>query len=615
MDNNKLIMRFDPKTVEHLGISLYSKLPTVLGELISNSWDADADNVELQFNDNNDKEIIYSDDGEGMNFKELNDKFLLIGRNRRSNDSDITNKKRKVIGKKGLGKLSVFGICKVVEITSIKNGIKNKFEMDIDDIINDSSGFYSPKIIELNQSTDENSGTKIILKKIKRKSNFNIYELAVNLSKKFLIFDQIKVMLKHNDNEITTITNELKFQGFKPEFRWTFPNQEFKFDYEFEEEISGEIISLETPIKDPEMKGIYLTSRGKIVNLASYYGLRDNDQFHEYVSGYLEVDFIDNFNEDVISTDRQSLNWEHDKTQELQKYLQLVIKRIEKQWRDGRAKKKAERIKEDTGNDVEEWQSKLPTYEQDLSRNIINPVLTDSNLSTEESSKIIGGVMKKFENEDFKQYASHIADIGSPQEIPKLLLLMEDWKVIETKQFSDLARTRIEVIKQFEQYIDTDAKEVPTLHNFLKKFSWLLDPRILEFKDEVKYSKILKETFPESKLQEKDKRIDFLCSNAMGGILYVVEIKRGAYKVDTKALEQAYEYGVFLKHNYATQNSFSKVVCYVVGGSKSNDSVFQSKLETYQNSGEVFIRTYSELLEQAKEYHKEFIEQYNNSND
>ena len=49
-----------------------------------------------------------------------------------------------------------------------------------------------------------------------------------------------------------------------------------------------------------------------------------------------------------------------------------------------------------------------------------------------------------------------------------------------------------------------NAKEVPTIHNFLKQFPWLLDPRIIEFKDEYKYSQILKDTFKEDKLEEKE---------------------------------------------------------------------------------------------------------------
>lgn len=608
----ELELKFDPNTIEHLGISLYSKLPSVLSELISNSWDADADMAVIDFIDTpNGKEICYFDDGQGMNFDELNDKYLMIGRNRRRNEGDEkTQKGRNVIGKKGLGKLSVFGICDEVDVMTVKYGIKNQFVMNIDKIKSSKTNSYKPQILAFNQPTTENSGTTIRLKKIRRKTGFKIKELAQGLSKKFLIFDDLHTSLTLNGKNEVVITNEMKFSNFNIEFTWDMPSEIYSNDYDSWNEVRGRIITLETPIKDTEMKGVYLTSRGKIVNIASFYGLRDTDQFHNYVTGYLEVDFIDDLEEDLISTDRQSLNWEHDVTKELQRYLQKVIKKIGRDWRKKRGERKILAVKEKTGLDIQAWQDGLPSLEKELAEKIIDPVLENANIGMDETGSIIGGVINKFDNASFKEYAHQIASSVSREDIPQFLKLIDEWKTIEAKQFSDLALSRIEVIKRFEQYLESDTKEVPTLHNFLKQFSWLLDPRILEFKDEVKYSQLLKESYPEDKLDEQDRRIDFLCSNALGKVLYVIEIKRSKYKVDVKALDQAFEYGVFLKDRFASESGFSNVVCYVVGGEKSTNSLFKSRETAFMNSAQVFVKTYPELLEQSKVFHKEFIDAY-----
>lgn len=609
---SKLEMKFDPKTIEHLWISLYSKLPTVLSELISNSWDADSDSIEIDFIDTKDKEIHYRDDGIGMTFDEINSKFLMIWRDRRKSDhSDITvMKNRKVIWKKGLWKLSVFWIAKEVEVTTVKGGIKNHFIMDIEKILS-SEWSYEPEIIEENQSSTEKDGTQIILRKITRKTDFNTKDIGISISKKFLILDQINLKLFHNWIETVKVTNEMKFEWFLKEFNWIFPNTDFNFWYKNSGNIKWEIMTLKTPVKDTEMRGIYLTSRGKIVNNASFYGLRDNDNYNLYVTGYLEVDFIDELVEDVISTDRQSLNWENEEIIELIDFLHFTIKKIWNEWRKKRAEVKKEDIKNIEWIDIKEWQDKLPTYQRELSNKIINPVLEDPNIDTTESTQIISSVIDKFDNEDFKKYASDITDSTAPEHIPKLLKLMDDWQLVEAKQFSDLARTRISVIEQFEDLIKYDTKEVPTLHDFLKKFSWLLDPRIIEFDDEVTFSNILKDEFPDDSLDEKDRRIDFLCSNALWNILYVIEIKRSLYKIDAKALEQAYHYWAFLKSKYWTSWTFNKVVCYVVWWEKTiNDYMFQEKEKTYMLTWEVFVKTYRELLLQAKQYHKEFIEKH-----
>lgn len=128
MANDELEMKFNPNTISHLGIQMYSTLPPVLAELVSNSYDADAHEVILELNDSdiNNKTISISDDGHGMTFSEINNCFLLIGRNRRG--TDLKNQKsrsgkRFVIGKKGIGKLAFFGIAQTITITTVADGL------------------------------------------------------------------------------------------------------------------------------------------------------------------------------------------------------------------------------------------------------------------------------------------------------------------------------------------------------------------------------------------------------------------------------------------------------------------------------------------------------------
>ena len=85
-----LEMRFDPNVITHLGIQMYSTLPPVIAELVSNSYDAESEEVNILLNDAGDeKSIIIEDNGHGMSFEEINDKFLVIGRNRRKEEKSV----------------------------------------------------------------------------------------------------------------------------------------------------------------------------------------------------------------------------------------------------------------------------------------------------------------------------------------------------------------------------------------------------------------------------------------------------------------------------------------------------------------------------------------------
>ena len=99
--DKKLVFTYDNQTIDHLGVKLYSTIPPMLAELISNAWDADAHNVYVELKNGDKKYISVKDDGCGMTFDELNSKFLKIGRNRRTElHNDITDGGRPVLGKK-----------------------------------------------------------------------------------------------------------------------------------------------------------------------------------------------------------------------------------------------------------------------------------------------------------------------------------------------------------------------------------------------------------------------------------------------------------------------------------------------------------------------------------
>ena len=68
--------------LNHLGRNLYRSFATVLGEAISNSWDADATNVHIVVDKESNSRYI-RDDGHGMTDNDFQDRFLRIGYSKR----------------------------------------------------------------------------------------------------------------------------------------------------------------------------------------------------------------------------------------------------------------------------------------------------------------------------------------------------------------------------------------------------------------------------------------------------------------------------------------------------------------------------------------------------
>src|SRR6185312_1074605 len=112
-------LSIDLNALNHLGINLYSNVPAVISEVVANSWDADAENVWIAI-DKNQGEITITDDGQGMCKDDINRRYLKVGYRKRDELTHTPLLRRHVMGRKGIGKLSLFSIADTIEVRSAK---------------------------------------------------------------------------------------------------------------------------------------------------------------------------------------------------------------------------------------------------------------------------------------------------------------------------------------------------------------------------------------------------------------------------------------------------------------------------------------------------------------
>jgi len=125
-------MKVAAQIIQHLSKGIYSNPANCVKELINNSFDADANKVIVrakpEFNT-----FSITDDGDGMNYVDFNTKFLWISRSDKRDKVENTKKfKRPIIGKIGIGFISVSEICDKMIVISSKRGEKFKFQAEID---------------------------------------------------------------------------------------------------------------------------------------------------------------------------------------------------------------------------------------------------------------------------------------------------------------------------------------------------------------------------------------------------------------------------------------------------------------------------------------------------
>ncbi|HEY8390701.1 MAG TPA: ATP-binding protein [Clostridia bacterium] len=114
-----------PAILEMLGPSLYTNIYYVLSELIANAYDADAHNVYII---ETDKAIIVEDDGIGMSYQDVLNKYLKVAQETRTTkEESYTPSGRLRMGRKGIGKLAALAVSENVKVLTISGDEKSGF--------------------------------------------------------------------------------------------------------------------------------------------------------------------------------------------------------------------------------------------------------------------------------------------------------------------------------------------------------------------------------------------------------------------------------------------------------------------------------------------------------
>jgi len=112
LQEQTITFNFDVSAYRLLGRELITDRITALFELVKNAYDANAENVSVEFQNINPitkkSKIIIKDDGLGMQFTDIKNKWMVIGTSSKRRDRlSPAPHKRKVAGKKGVGRFAV----------------------------------------------------------------------------------------------------------------------------------------------------------------------------------------------------------------------------------------------------------------------------------------------------------------------------------------------------------------------------------------------------------------------------------------------------------------------------------------------------------------------------
>lgn len=221
--NQSLRWRFDVNTFRLLGRELITDRITAVFELVKNCYDANATTVDVEFNDvskgNVEGKIVISDNGVGMSFEDVRDKWMVVGtNNKRTTLFSDPPFNRKFVGEKGIGRFAVDKLGERVVIKTKQAGSDKWLsvninwdeydnEANVSKITNQLSLFTE---IENNYSWEDGDpneqGTQITISKVsepwdEKDLNWLYRELGKLVSPFYKLVPPFDIHIKSNDFE------------------------------------------------------------------------------------------------------------------------------------------------------------------------------------------------------------------------------------------------------------------------------------------------------------------------------------------------------------------------------------------------------------------------------
>jgi len=645
----KYRMTISRMTVDKLGIKLYDKVSAVLAELLANSYDADATEVTIHLPLNSylanrrdgviedlGLEIRIEDNGHGMTPEEINPYYLKVGIDRRQRPQGGASRElsRPVMGRKGIGKLSPFGICREIEVLSAggEPGLNvypvANLIMRYDDIVSEESdGDYHPIVGSSDGETTDRRGTTVILRDFDRRRVPDSQTLFRQLTARF--------GLERTDWHVTVIdtTNEASRFDLRgdelaiaqlPGTRIAVDDRPVRLEDGTGLPVKGWIAYAKDAYKDEVMAGVRIYARGKIVSQTRDFnipsGFTGEFKLRSYLVGHMTADWIDD-DEDLIRSDRQDIIWNSDKGEAFQKWGQELLRELAARaeasvksavWEAFVA---ASGIREKSrrafpGN--REFQDRVEDVAKLAIRGADRDAISDRDYVANVVAFALSVAPHRALLDDLREIAA-----DTTKTLDTVVALFAKVQVAERYSLGQVARERVGSVRQLQSLIDTATTERP-LQELLEHAPWLIAPAwtpilmdrpLEEFRRNFEgwYNREYGTALQTTAIGCPTKEPDFIFVNTAQG-LDIVEIKKPAHSLTSEEFERAYGYldavDRFLEGNPEIKARFPRTRLIIVCDSLSCRASDRQLIKEAEN---ICHRPWRTVLQDTLEAHSDFL--------
>lgn len=523
---NKANFKVDPKLASLLGEG-YRSTEHALKELIDNAWDADATQLTVVLPDAmTDEPIVVSDNGSGMTEQELLNEYLVVANDRRSRKGDQTaSLKRRVKGRKGIGKFAGLMVAGIMEIETTARGRTTRVVVSKANLMNaarDLERFDLP--ITVRDAPEEAKGTTVTLRELNQRFTFPLPEKLKNL----LIVEYGREA--DFDVKVNGIGLGLDdIQGSSYSYDQAVP-------YAGAIRLSYKVADNNQVIKQA---GIAIRVGGKIVGRPSFFGLENDPEVPpkllRKLYGEVEADSL---------LDGVTADWgdivENDKAyQAIKPVIQAHIKTALEEVFAKEMNLQRARLQQQLNARL----SKLPEYRQRYARLALEKVMKRFYGESEERIETVASVvLDALEKDEYWSILQYI-DESPSGDIETLAVALTEFGLVDMAQMANQAMSRLQLLDHLDALVRNPATQEKTVHQIIEKNLWLLGMGYASIASNKTTAKTIQE-YTDTKFSgtRAAKRPDLFLAQRLSGEYLLIEFKRPSDDITRDNQRQAAEY-------------------------------------------------------------------------
>jgi len=647
------VMTISRTTVDKLGIKLYDKASAVVAELVANGYDGDAENVTVRIplsrwlaTKSNDGKVIdqgleinIEDDGHGVEARQVNDFYLTVGKNPRQDPKRgpvSSEKKRPIFGRKGIGKLAPFGICKIIEVRFAGGEKTSKgyrvahFIMNYDEIDTDTDKQYHPDLGDEDGTFSTERGTTIKLRDFLCRRTPDEDTFRRQLARIFgLQQTDFKIKVVNTETNSEFYIGQLDVE-VNEETRIMVDDRPVIMDDGTRLPVTGYVAYAKKPYKFEEVAGVRIYAWGKIVASTRDFGLKagftGEHTLRSYLTGEIHADWLDQ-EEDLVHTGRQDILWDSEIGEALKKWGQELLRELgKKAWTPMR--QKAYRVFLEKSNLESEVRNRFPEDPQiaetamDLGKAIGQVASIEQLEDPDYVKRLTEIVLTTAPHKMWVDTLKEVTELGPDGSLDQVILKLGNATRAEMSSMGIIAMERVDVIGNLESILakNPNARE-DEYQELLEHAPWAIHPEwtVLQanrpFEDlrsafEIWYKKKYGREITTRVIKDKTKP-DFVMLPFSGSV-EIVEIKRSGHKLDNDEFTRLVGYydamQTFMSANREFRREFPDthvwLICDELALSRTNMLAFQA----LESNKALTKTTWYELLEKTKRANRAFLE-------